>query len=123
MRHGVTRDDRPRPPYPDDGMEKAAQDVRQIAAKAMQGFPKSRLMPMVGALLHSWREEPIIRAQLRERLEALQTDVDSGIVDAEEYVAMAEADAERRHAEAQRDALVVIRDAVLAELQELKVLI
>lgn len=123
MRHGVTRDDRPRAPYPDDGMEAAAAAVRQLAAKAKHGLPKKRLAPLIATLLLSWREEPITRTQLRERLEGLQADVDGGIVDAEEYAALAETDGERRHAEAQRDALTAMREAVLSDLADMKVLL
>ena len=67
----------------------------------------------------AWKGEGIRLTDFRERVELLQDDVESGLTVAEDYLAVAETDAQRRVARAQFDALSMIRSVVIFELQEL----
>lgn len=123
MRHGVTRDERPFAPHPDDGRVRAMAAMGRIAAQAQQGALAGRVRAATEDLVGAWKAEPISRADLRHRFELVQDEVDGALVAADDYIAEAETTAQIRLAEAQRDALLAIRTVFNRELAEMRLLI
>lgn len=110
-------------PPPDLGRPAAMGDIGRVARLASQGATPHALRQATRDIIDRWRLEPIGTRDLRERLETLQSDVDAGMVAADDYAAEAEDHDQRRQAEMQRAALMAIRRVVQEELEGMRVLI
>ena len=93
----------------------AAIAIERLAKMATAGSKPGRMAIAVDNILIEWGAEDMPPADLRERIEQLQSDIDDGVTAAEDYLAEADTDKARTAAQGQLDALAAVR-ARLAEV-------